>query len=913
MNQEHSIDDILKLLKESVKEDEAQKKSGSVKTQTAHVLSEEELKQQLKKQYAHEESVECEESPYAFDASFLDETKSTDSVEEAPAMVVEEPTVQSVVATEESEDLEAPWEEVAEETVLEKSEEEAILEEVVEESDAEAETDVWFEEAEDIAPWDDALEPRIDLTASEDPQSISEHFDEAFVSDEDLLLNEVIPQDQEEETMQESLLEDEPFEEEIFPEIKTLELTDLLCDYESEEDPTAEAFSFSDSSRLLEELSQSEEEKNGISADQLHESVLDLMVQLGCEEEMETAWEDGGSDDLRAESSEMDALEKEARRSDQTEAIFRSYQKQKIKGLISLLGTALLTVLIFLYDTLPLFGVEFSGIISHLDYPSAYMMIGFQLLLVCALFLGKALWLGAKKIVTLRPDLYSVVALLMICTFLYDLTMMLIPHSDFPPMFHFLTALMMLSAMIGEYALLIRETKIFSVYSTELGERQYTLRESKGSRSIAEQMYDGGLDRSKSVYVPWEVDFPTGVFTSMREDVIGNRWISLAMLPIVLVSMLAMVVAMILNSNVEIAAIAAITVLFTALPLHAAFAICIPLCTSASRLQKRGIGVNGKKNMDRYADGALMVYNDLHLFRPCTAKDTGIVFYEEDQSMTVLACLEKLYSQIGGPLSEVFSNIPEAYRFHKIRIRRIFRSGLEVFVEKKHILLVGDVEFMRRYGLIFPKSEEKKGRATLCVSLDGKVSAKMSVKYTIEPIFEMLVERLAKEGIEVVIETFDPMIQASLIASVRTMGHAPISVFHKNVSYLYQKEFFKFEPSEAEILATSSRLKLAEAVVWCKRLFVMRRRNNILTGVFSGLGIVFVALALIFGWMASINQYWLLLFSVFPHVAILILSLNMMPKKNYFTVEACEADLRKMQQKNVHKRKQKKKERNKHE
>ena len=167
----------------------------------------------------------------------------------------------------------------------------------------------------------------------------------------------------------------------------------------------------------------------------------------------------------------------------------------------------------------------------------------------------------------------------------------------------------------------------------------------------------------------------------------------------------------------------------------------------------------------------------------------------------------------------------------------------------------------------------------------------MSVRYTTEPVFEMLAERLYQEGIHVVIETFDPMIQAAMIQKIRTLGTAPINVFHKNVSYLSQKPTCVIDTDGVGVVANSSRLKLAEAVVWCKRLQSIRKYNGVWTTLYALLGCAATFVLLSFGWLGYIHQYWLLLFSALPHITTLITSLSMMPKKNYFTIRACQEDV----------------------
>jgi hypothetical protein len=534
-------------------------------------------------------------------------------------------------------------------------------------------------------------------------------------------------------------------------------------------------------------------------------------------------------------------------------------------------------------------------------------LFGFQLVLICALFLGRSLLDGAKKLFTVRPNVYSMITLLLSFTFLYDMTMVFVADAKFTPMFHFLNAFMILTTVVGEYALTLREIKIFSIYTSDEDTYQYTLNKNDGEQSIAEQMYAGGLDRNKNIYISVPVQDVTEKISSDSESEMENKWIQFALFPIAFLSVLTMIVAILLQNSIEIAAISAMVMLFSMLPLHIVFTICLPLLASTHFLKKRGIAITGKTGMDVYASGDLLVYNDLHLFRPCTAKDTGIVFYEQTQSTQVLGCLELLYSQIGGPLKDVFSEIPEAFQMKQIRIRKIFRNGLEAFVDKKHVLLVGDASFMHRYGLSFPEGNDSPKCATLCISLDKKISAKMSIQYTVEPIFEMLVQRLYQEGIQVVIETFDPLIQVSRIQKIRTVGTAPINVFHKNVSHLYQTSMPTIFDDPLSVVANSSRLKLAEAVVWCKRLRSVRKRNVAWSALYTLFGCIGTVLLLSFGWLSYIHQYWLLLFAVLPHATICLVSFSMMPKKNYFTISACQADLCKHSPKNKKKVKRKKK------
>ena len=266
---------------------------------------------------------------------------------------------------------------------------------------------------------------------------------------------------------------------------------------------------------------------------------------------------------------------------------------------------------------------------------------------------------------------------------------------------------------------------------------------------------------------------------------LGNRVMRTLILGAVLLGIIIEFVFLIIGRTMIESAAAATAAMFALLPLGAAISWVIPAFASSMRLTDRGIALTGRKMIKKYGGENAVVFNDLHLFKKCEPKNVGFVCYEEGKTAAVLAALGILYSRIGGPMCEVFSNVPEEYAARRIRVRRITRSGVEAVIDKSHILVVGDAEFMRRYGIVFPSSEgqARNGRnTTLYVSYDGRATAKLTAVYKVEPLFDMLIERLAKEGIHCVIETYDPMISAELISRVRPFKGAPVNVVHKSAA-----------------------------------------------------------------------------------------------------------------------------------
>jgi len=630
------------------------------------------------------------------------------------------------------------------------------------------------------------------------------------------------------------------------------------------------------------------------SLDEEEESSYDLMRQFGCEDEWQSE-----ELPLTAEEEEEESIFE----IDDDLDIISAYQKKKLYAILRIAGSALIAILLFFYETLPLFDISFGGILNYQEYLGAYLLMGFQLLFIATLIFGKRMGEGALRIFSLRPNVYSVVSLCVIGVLVYDIIATFALHDWVAP-FHFAVSLLLLILSISEYLLLSRELKILSVVSLDSDYKKYTLEQLTAEDRCVAKMMRGGLSEEERVAIPELCDDTEDFFSEARERCLGLRTASILLLPSLLLSIIMAIVTLLLNRSLSETMLTAISMLLITIPLSATVVVSFPLWFSANRLAKRQIALSGCEQMGELSETDVLIFEDMHLFRPCSTADTGIAFYEKKQTAQILGCLECLYAHLGGPLSEAFANIPEQYRFHTLAIRRLMNGGVEALIERKHTFLAGDAAFMKRYGLNFPNTEEKAGRTTVYISLDGKISAKMSVRYQPEPTFEMLVERLYQEGTQCVIKTFDPMISAARISSIRTMGNSPISVIHQSIGDLNESQKPKKQTKSAMgVLAVASRFKLIEALSWSRALVRVRRRHQGMMVTISLLGLAAICLLVVFDKMQLVNQYWLILWGILSHLLAVLITTASMPSKKYFSVDAYREEWEKEQQRKRKKQK----------
>ena len=954
MSQEQSIDDLLRLLKESVaSEEEAKKaskrgkrnKNGSTEESSEDAyaidpeffndveLEAEEVEETSDpdEELAPWEEAEEEELPVEEEEELPVEEEEELPVEEEEDLPVEE---EEELPVEEEEELPVEEEEalpVEEEEELPIEEEEELLVEEEEELPIEEEEELPIEEEEELPIEEEEelpVEEEEELPIEEEEELPTEEEEELPIEEEEELLveeeeelpveeEEALPVEEEEELPveeEEELPVEEEGEvisiEELDPESDTY-LSDL-CDYftaDEEGDYSVESLQAELEQEILadeeqafvppeeilesiplESLNLSEEETDDVdelieedeaveedwaeeeeTEPELSEALLGLMKQLGCESEIP---------DLSHSPKEEEETPRE--RIDLKE----QYQtrKKKEKGyLIRLAGMAAITLILLILDAIPFGESELTGLLNFVDFPGAFLLVGLQILVFGVVLLWRPLWQGVKNIIKGNPDLYSALCLMLVFVAVYDLTLAFYTIEGIVPQrFHFICSLCMLFVYATDYMMHHRKLHLLEVMSAE--ETRYTLISSDGDQSLAEKMYRGGMNRAQRVYLPATVSPDVRFDVDAEEPSVHTRFLAGAMIPISLLVIATAVVGMAFEQGIVEAWTSAMTVLFATLPLTAVCASMIPLWASAAWMRKRGSALGDISSMEDFSECNVVVFRDLHLFRLCRMEDTGIVFYDKANAPSVMAALEILYSHVGGPMREIFGRVPEAYRAKTVRIRRIGIGGVEAFVDKKSVLLVGTYDFMKQYGLYFPQSEDPSDRATLYVSLNGKQSAKVNARYEIDPLFEMLVNRLASEGIQCVVETYDPLIHSEFVASMRRADSAPISVVHKNAVDLYYSQAKEETAVEdASLVSTMSRLKLAEALVWCRRVTKILRRSEMMSFVFSGIGLLGTALLFAFGSLSSLHEYWLVLYGLLPPAFMLILTQLIFPKRFYFT------------------------------
>ena len=792
--------------------------------------------------------------------------------------------------------------------------------------DEEVEEPETFEEVEESETFEEVEEPETFEEVEE-----SETFEEV----EEPIISEKL----EENELEEYVAEDESALDEAVEEFTSDEEEKVVTrDFGEPEDFVADAFedSVAEEETLSDDISDILDEQCEKTYD-IGSAELSLLMQLGCDEEIFSLASDEAIENISISDS-IDSIPSVSLEGEQPDeygefygekripetpaetrealeekilSVYEAQQRRRGGILIRLILTSTLAFFILLYEILPFFGIYLPGILDKREFFFSYVLIGLQLLVLCCLPSYKYLWHGLKKLFTKRPNGYSIAVVLTAATALYDIVIMSVKVAS-PHTFHFAVALVLVIITVSECIEISMKMKTYRYFFTDRlarargdviidgssGEKQFTLRRSRGRNSIAERMYNGGLDPTKRVYEPIEVDSAAGYFSAaeLRGDKTGFSMA--AILPMVAVSLIVGILAFVFVGTEEFwVCLAAFMVsLLLSMPVCAIFAVWLPFELFNLKNEEQGFSFVNESNAQKYSKCDIFAFKDMHVFNRCLPQSVNIATYDATPRDVLLACLDGVYSKIGGPMQNVFAvGDNRETPLGECHINRIARRGVEATVGANYTVLIGNEKFMNRYGLVFPKVDFKNPedeRFSLCVSINGRVSARIMAKYTLNEAFEMFAKRLSEDGMYATVQTFDPLINADLISDMRGKGRLPVSVVHMGKANINdvsrtRKEgiLFDIDGESMGVVAKNSRLNLVVAASNSKKMKKMRKRVNLYCFLASIFGALVAFSFVFFGWIEGISQFFVMLYWIAAIGGLITVIAMGLPDKERFSLD----------------------------
>ncbi len=516
-------------------------------------------------------------------------------------------------------------------------------------------------------------------------------------------------------------------------------------------------------------------------------------------------------------------------------------------------------------EILPLFGIKLFHFIS-IDYnPQVYILVLLQLFLLISACAFTFLVDGARSLFRRSVTPETLGTFYCIATVAYGVIMAFTATPDnVCPAFFSPTALCIINLLFYRYRALGREMYGFDIVSNDC--KKLTLEPQSLSPEIREKNdlfeflpEDASAFRIK--YTPFVHSFVKKSRQSCKDKSALNY-----ILPIIAVCFAAALTATIILKNELPQAMTATMSAFAFIVPTAIFTgFSLPFYRSADRAHKLGSAILGEHAADKFSSAAIISLKDSEVFPDYSIKNYDPILYNNSRIDYVLFATASVFNKIGGPLKSVFKEATETYGItDDVNIVRIEYDGIEATVNSDSIL-IGSAAFMERndlspaYSVNDESTETANEKRVMYIASNGKINAKMHIRYRMNPDIASTINQLAKMGICISVMTLDPNIDSELLSTHIDINKYPVRV----IKCASPDDLAETSTDSTYIVSNRSPKALLQTLTVCKKLRSTVRTNLLLSLLSVIIGIMTGVLIILTGNEANINSLYIVIYQIF--------------------------------------------------
>jgi len=443
--------------------------------------------------------------------------------------------------------------------------------------------------------------------------------------------------------------------------------------------------------------------------------------------------------------------------------IKQNYKHEKPWVIIRLSICVLVLFSLIALDNAYLLGYLQGSIPTIINTP-LYPLLAAVCLAVVAAFSWRRLWEGLRSMFTHRHSLYSVPALLLIASFVYDIILIFLVSGRQYMMFNSLALLALTLCTIADVLYLYDQERNFKVARS--GKPRYgiekmtdTVAHSRLPVKEREQAQAPHAD----AYRVRSLGHVGGYFRRTGESAEKGPALSITYSVLLVCAIAAAVVTYIATGQGMDAMTAFMVCINGAMPLAMLLFTAIPTFVAGKTLAQSGCAVIGTGAWDEYRDVKALSFDAGQMFTAygssqITVRGDSDIGTYMDKTRTVLRAL-------GGTLADMAgADAEDAAEPAKIEIMSVAENGLTLYMDGITCVMMGDYDYLAARGVRLPRRDmevnykKRKNSAVIYLAFDGVFRVGYSVDYELRREFLLRAEQLKQHGITPVIMTYDPCI-----------------------------------------------------------------------------------------------------------------------------------------------------------
>ena len=442
--------------------------------------------------------------------------------------------------------------------------------------------------------------------------------------------------------------------------------------------------------------------------------------------------------------------------------IRQAYRREKPLVIARLVISVLMLFLLIALDNAYLIGM-LSGSVPMLVTTAVYPMIAALAVFAAGAVSWRRLWQGLCGLFAREHSLYSVPAVLLAVSMLYDAVLALLGGQTYM-MFNSIAVLALTLCVVADVLDLYSQERSFRVVRS--GKPRF------GVEKVAEAAVKSRLpvQNGESIgtqhvgaYRVRNLQLVGGYFR--RSGAQTERGVALSLIySIILVCAIAAASASYVATGQAVSAlVAAMVCIYAAMPLSMLLFAAIPAFVAGRTLAQSGCAVIGAEAPEEYKDVKALMFDAGQMFRAygssqITVRGDSDIGTYMDKTRVLLRALGGTLADIAGEAQE---NDPDDV---KIEIMSVAENGMTLYMDGITCVMMGDYDYLAARDVRLPRRDleknykKRKNSAVVYVAFDGNFRVGYSVDYEMRREFLARAKQLQAEGIDPVIVTYDPCI-----------------------------------------------------------------------------------------------------------------------------------------------------------
>ncbi len=514
--------------------------------------------------------------------------------------------------------------------------------------------------------------------------------------------------------------------------------------------------------------------------------------------------------------------------------------------------SSIFALFLLLIESISIFTTNPTGIFSIVEHPYLHFFLDFGAFAICVLLAYEQIYHGLKSIISKEyiPEAISVFCIAL--GIVYSIFNLIFIPFKTPVLLNFPTAVICLLTIVFSYINVARERYSFSVISSKDSKFVLTKVEADDADAENEAFSTASRDFVGDLIRVDKADFVRKYFAKTNKSVNTVKIMYPYYILAVCVPLIIAIITIFQHAHFMDAMVSWYSGVMLVLPVGLLFMYSVPFFLGNKHLFEEETSIIGEGTIYEYSSAKAVSVNDTTAFPPYNVKLQGFNVYNDYKPEKVLYYASNGFNVVGGPLADVFESATKD-AFTKTKRSRFVCSGrsyLCVKVDNDTII------FADRYGISsngieipYDREDADEDVCVMYMACNGKLCARMYIKYMIDEDFAQTVRVLNKNGVSVGIRTFDPNLDNELLKIQTGFKKADLRVIRLTRDMEIPQTL---EKTDSGVVSKGHSKSLIKAIPVCKNIARIRKVGTVLNIISSICGAVLLCIS-IFASLFALN------------------------------------------------------------